>query len=98
MTVRFGTYVCDEKHVTYDLGDIPQCRVIKHFWLEVDPKNAFGQSVRGVNSAVSPSEFQVIVETQDRAIFPVFCLSDGGVEIVIKGVNETLPSRRASCF
>jgi len=70
--------------------------VIKDFRLVVDRKNAFDHGVCGVNATVTPSKLQVIAETKDRALFPVFRFAHGSVEVVVECVDETLSSRGAS--
>ena len=66
--------------------------MVKDLGLEVDRKNTFDHSVRGVSSAVTPSNLCVVVEIEDRALFSVFRLTDGGVEVVIERVDKPLSS------
>lgn len=71
--------------------------MIEHLGLEVDRKNAFDHGVRGVNSAVAPSKLQVVIESEDRALFSVFRFANGGVEVVVKSVDKTLSGCCACC-
>ena len=94
MRKTLGTHVGGEEHVACDFREVPQGRVIEYLRLEIDRENAFDHGVGRVNAAVAPSKLQVVVQIEDRALFSVFCFPDGGVQVVVERVDETL----SSCF
>ena len=92
------THIRGEKHVTSNLGEVPQRGMIEHFRLEVDRKNAFDHGICGVNPTVSPSELEIITETKDCALFSVFRFAHRCVEVVVESIDEALASRGACRF
>ena len=72
--------------------------MIKYLRLEVDFEDALDQGVSGVGPTVASSKLPEIFEAEDRAVLSVLCFSDGGVEIVVEGINKTLSSRGARCL
>lgn len=66
--------------------------MIKNLWLKVDRKNAFDHGVCGVNPAVTPSKFQIVVEIEDSALLSVLRFADGSVEVVVECVDKPLSS------
>ena len=54
--------------------------------------NAFDYRERDIHTAITPAKLHEVLQTEDRAVLSVFCFGDRRVEVVVKGVDETLSS------
>lgn len=71
--------------------------MIEYFRPEVGRENALDHGERDFHTAVTPSKLGEVLQTEHRAALSVFCFADGGVEVMVEGVDEVLSSRITGC-
>jgi len=55
-------------------------------------EDAFDHGKRDVHVAIAPSKFNEVLQTEDNAVFSVFCFTDGSIKVAIEGIDEALSS------
>ena len=64
--------------------------MVEYLRLEIDGEDALDHGERDIHATVAPSKFNEILQTEDSAVFSIFCLTNGSIKVVIESVDEAL--------